>query len=324
MQQTKSGAQSSAPAAPEITEVPAAAYPVMKQKSAFRRFFITARPYLMVAPAMAVFILFLIYPIIYMVYLSFFDWNMIGEMKFIGVQNYTDMFADSDFWQVLGNSIYYMVMVVILQMALSLLLAAYLNKNTRINRILQTVAFTPYITSMVSVAFIWMWMMDSDYGLLNYFLSFFGVEPIGWLSDPAVAMNSLVLVSVWKGLGYNTIIIISAMQAVPGYLYEAAALDKTPKWKSFLKITLPMISPTIFFLALMNIIAALKVFETVNIMTKGGPMNSTNTLVYNIYQYGFQYFEIGYASTLGVALMVVIGIFTLIYFRVLSRRVYYN
>ena len=104
----------------------------------------------------------------------------------------------------------------------------------------------------------------------------------------------------------------------------AAALDKTPRWKAFWKITLPMISPTLFFLALMNIIAALKVFETVNIMTQGGPMNSTNTLVYNIYQYGFDYFKIGYASALGVALMVVIGFFTLIYFRVLSKRVYYN
>ena len=282
------------------------------------------RPYLMVAPAMAVFGVFILYPIFYMIYLSFFDWNLIGEMKYIGLENYTDMLSDKDFWQVLGNSVYYMVMVVIFQMILSLLLAAYLNRNTRVNRILQSIAFTPYITSMVSVAFIWMWLMDSDYGLLNYLLSLIGLGPVGWLSDPKVAMNSLVLVSVWKGLGYNTIIIISAMQSVPGYLYEAAALDKTPRWKAFWKITLPMISPTLFFLALMNIIAALKVFETVNIMTQGGPMNSTNTLVYNIYQYGFDYFKIGYASALGVALMVVIGFFTLIYFRVLSKRVYYN
>lgn len=129
----------------------------------------TLRPYLMVAPAMVIFGLFILYPIFYMIYLSFFDWNLIGEKKFIGVKNYTHMFADADFWQVLGNSVYYMVMVVILQMALSLLLAVYLNKNTRINRILQSIAFTPYITSMVSVAFIWMWMMDSDYGPAQLF-----------------------------------------------------------------------------------------------------------------------------------------------------------
>lgn len=301
-----------------------AAQTQLQKKSLFSKILTAMRPYLMVAPAMAVFGVFILYPIFYMIYLSFFDWNLIGEMKYIGLENYTDMLSDKDFWQVLGNSVYYMVMVVIFQMILSLLLAAYLNRNTRVNRILQSIAFTPYITSMVSVAFIWMWLMDSDYGLLNYLLSLIGLGPVGWLSDPNVAMNSLVLVSVWKGLGYNTIIIISAMQSVPGYLYEAAALDKTPKWKAFWKITLPMISPTLFFLALMNIIAALKVFETVNIMTQGGPMNSTNTLVYNIYQYGFDYFKIGYASALGVALMVVIGFFTLIYFRVLSKRVYYN
>ncbi len=301
-----------------------AAQTQLQKKSLFSKILTAMRPYLMVAPAMAVFGVFILYPIFYMIYLSFFDWNLIGEMKYIGLENYTDMLSDKDFWQVLGNSVYYMVMVVIFQMILSLLLAAYLNRNTRVNRILQSIAFTPYITSMVSVAFIWMWLMDSDYGLLNYLLSLIGLGPVGWLSDPKVAMNSLVLVSVWKGLGYNTIIIISAMQSVPGYLYEAAALDKTPRWKAFWKITLPMISPTLFFLALMNIIAALKVFETVNIMTQGGPMNSTNTLVYNIYQYGFDYFKIGYASALGVALMVVIGFFTLIYFRVLSKRVYYN
>ena len=301
-----------------------AAQTQLQKKSLFSKILTAMRPYLMVAPAMAVFGVFILYPIFYMIHLSFFDWNLIGEMKYIGLENYTDMLSDKDFWQVLGNSVYYMVMVVIFQMILSLLLAAYLNRNTRVNRILQSIAFTPYITSMVSVAFIWMWLMDSDYGLLNYLLSLIGLGPVGWLSDPKVAMNSLVLVSVWKGLGYNTIIIISAMQSVPGYLYEAAALDKTPRWKAFWKITLPMISPTLFFLAPMNIIAALKVFETVNIMTQGGPMNSTNTLVYNIYQYGFDYFKIGYASALGVALMVVIGFFTLIYFRVLGKRVYYN
>ena len=246
-----------------------AAQTQLQKKSLFSKILTAMRPYLMVAPAMAVFGVFILYPIFYMIYLSFFDWNLIGEMKYIGLENYTDMLSDKDFWQVLGNSVYYMVMVVIFQMILSLLLAAYLNRNTRVNRILQSIAFTPYITSMVSVAFIWMWLMDSDYGLLNYLLSLIGLGPVGWLSDPKVAMNSLVLVSVWKGLGYNTIIIISAMQSVPGYLYEAAALDKTPRWKAFWKITLPMISPTLFFLALMNIIAALKVFETVNIMTPG-------------------------------------------------------
>ena len=134
----------------------------------------------------------------------------------------------------------------------------------------------------------------------------------------------MTLIRAWKEVGWDAILYLAALAAIDETQYEAASLDGAGSWQKFWKITLPMISPTLFFLALMNIIAALKVFETVNIMTQGGPMNSTNTLVYNIYQYGFDYFKIGYASALGVALMVVIGFFTLIYFRVLSKRVYYN
>lgn len=291
---------------------------------ALRRLGHKALPYAMVAPAMVVFGLFTIYPIFYMIYLSFFKWNLIGEKVYIGVKNFTDMFANPDFWQVLGNSLYYMVATVFFSIALALLLAVYLKKDTRINRALQSVVFTPYIVSLVSVAFVWMWLMDSDYGLLNYILELLHLPKVGWLEDPKVAMNSLVLVSVWKSLGYNAIILISAMQAVPGYLYEAAALDRAKPATVFFKVTLPMISPSLFFLTLMNIIASLKVFETVNIMTQGGPMNSTNTLVHELYLYGFSYYKIGYASALGVVLMVVIGLFTIAYFWALGRRVHYR
>lgn len=281
-------------------------------------------PYAMVTPAMVVFGLFTIYPIFYMVYLSFFKWNLIGDQVFIGVQNFVNMFANADFWKVLGNSLYYMLATVFFSMVLSLLLALYLKKNTSVNRMLQSVIFTPYVISLVSVAFVWMWLMDSDYGLLNYLLNLVGLPSVRWLESPDVAMNSLVLVSVWKSLGYNTIILISAMEAVPGNLYEAAALDKAKPGSVFFKITLPMISPSLFFLTLMNIISSLKVFETVNIMTQGGPMNSTNTLVYDIYQYGFSYYQIGYASALGVVLMLVIGVFTILYFYALGKKVHYR
>ena len=281
------------------------------------------RPYLMVAPAMVVFGVFIIYPIFYMIYLSFFDWNLIGEMKYIGLENYTDMLGDKDFWQVLGNSVYYMVMVVIFQMVFSLLLAAYLNRNTRTNRILQSIAFTPYITSMVSVAFIWMWLMDSDYGLLNYLLSLIGIDPIGWLSDPKVAMNSLVLVSTWKGLGYNTIIIISAMQSVPGYLYEAAALDKTPKWKAFWKITLPMISPMLFYLIITGFIGAFKAYSDA-VALFGTDLNAAgmNTIVGYVYDmlYGDSGGFPSYASAAAVILFWIILTITCINLLVSRKR----
>ena len=191
-------------------------------------------------------------------------------------------------------------------------------------RLLQSAIFLPYVMPLVSVAFIWVWLMDADYGLLNWLLGLVGLPGIRWLQDSAVAMNSLILVSVWKCVGYNTLIILSAMQGVPGYLYEAARLDKAGPTKTFFKITLPMISPSLFFLTLMNLIACFKMFETVNIMTAGGPANATSTLVYSLYQYGFKFYKLGYASAEGVVLMLIIGACTLVYFGALSKRVHYR
>ncbi|QNK40948.1 carbohydrate ABC transporter permease [Caproicibacter fermentans] len=281
-------------------------------------------PYAMVAPSIAVFCVFILYPIGYMIYLSFFHWNLIGPKTFIGLENYLDLLHDADFWQVMGNSFLYMFLMVSFSLMIPLLLAFTLKQDTRLNKFLQGVLFTPYIVSLVSISYVWMWMMDSDYGLINYLLHLFGMSPVGWLSDPSVALPSLIFVSVWKGIGYNTIIFISSMETIPQYLYEAANLDHAKKHTVFFRITLPMISPTIFFLTLMNIISAFKVFETVNLMTQGGPMNSTNTLVYDIYQYGFQFYKIGYASAMGVVLMGIIGICTVLYFRALSRRIHYR
>jgi len=282
------------------------------------------RPYLMVAPAMSVIAVFSIYPIVYMVYLSFFKWNMMGPKRFIGLQNFVDLIASSEFGQIIGNTLYFVALSVSLSLILSLLVALLLRRNTALNRFLQASIFAPYIISLVSISFIWIWFMDFDYGLLNYVIGLFGLPPVDWLSDPRVSLTSLVIVSVWKGLGFNTLILVSALQTIPAYLYEAALLDKGKPWTVFRSITLPMISPTIFFLALTNIIASFRAFETIAIMTQGGPANSTNTLVYYIYQYGFQFFKIGYASAIGVVMMVIIGAFAIAYFAVLDRRVHYR
>ncbi|WMJ87282.1 carbohydrate ABC transporter permease [Anaerocolumna sp. MB42-C2] len=279
-------------------------------------------PYVMIAPSMILFALFMIYPIIYMVYLSFYKWNLLSEKEFIGFKNYVNMFQNPEFFQVLLTTVKFMVGTVSGSIILALLLALYLKSNTKMNRFLQSIIFTPYIVSLVSIAFIFMWMMDSDLGLFNYILGLLHIPKVRWLDNPQVAIYSLVLVNIWKGIGYYTIIFISALQSIPTYLYEAAKLDKTSKLKTFFRITLPMISPTLFFVTLTGIISGLKVFETIKIMTGGA--NATNTLVYNIYQYGFSFYKIGYASALGVVLMIVIGLMTLLYFKVLSKKVYYS
>ena len=281
-------------------------------------------PYFMVAPSILLLSAFTLYPILYMGWLSTFDWNMIGPKIFVGIQNFQELFSDPAFFQVVGNTFKFTAFYVSSVLFLALWLAACLRGNTQRNALLQNIIFAPYVAPMISVAFIWAWMMDSDYGLMNFMLATVGLPAVRWLDDPKVAMYSLIFVAVWKGVGYNAIILVSAIQTIPVHLYEAAMLDRTKPLKTFLRITLPMISPTLFFLALMDIIAAFKVFETVNVMTSGGPTNSTNTMVFDIYQQGFRFYKMGYASAQGVVLMVIIGVCTLIYFGGLSRRVHYG
>lgn len=283
------------------------------------------RPYGMVAPALIIFLVFSIYPIGYMIYLSFHNWDLINPVKqFVGMNNFKDLINDALFLQVIRNSIVYMIVTVLGSIILGTLLAVFLNKDTRISRILQSVTFAPYVISMVSVAFIWQWIMDADYGLLNYFLNFFGISNIDWLNNTSIAIFSLAVISIWKSLGYNALIILAALKSVPKYIYEAAQIDDTKPMKVFFKITLPMISPSLFFLTIMNIISSFKVFETISLITAGGPMNSTNTLVYYIYEYGFKYNKIGYASAAGVILFLILGVMTIFCFKVLSRKVHYR
>lgn len=296
----------------------------LKNKAKARALFNKILPYLMVAPAMIILATFVIYPIIYMIYLSFFDWNMLSAKTFVGLDNFKNLFADANFIQVLNNTFSYVILTVVGSISIGLAGALYLRENTRINAFLQSVIFVPHVISLVSISFIWLWLMDSNYGLLNYMLELANLNSIQWLESPNNALKSLVLITVWKSAGYNTLMILSAMKGVPDYLYQAASLDKSSKFTTFFKITLPMISPSMFFLILMNLISAFKVFEPIKIITMGGPLNSTNSIVHMIYEYGFNYYKIGYASAIGVVLMGILGLCTIVYFKALDKKVHYR
>lgn len=187
----------------------------------------------------------------------------------------------------------------------------------------QSFVFTPHIISLVSVSFIWMWLFNENYGLLNYLLSFFNISPQRWLSSKQLAMPSIILVAVWKQVGYDTLMLIGGLQSIPSQLYEAASLESKGKLKIFMTITLPMLSPTLFFVLIMNLINAAKAFDTISIMTQGGPVNATNTLVYYIYQQGFSYMQIGRAAAGGVVLFAILMVLTMFYFILLNKRVHY-
>ncbi|MCR8630460.1 carbohydrate ABC transporter permease [Paenibacillus radicis (ex Xue et al. 2023)] len=289
-----------------------------------KRLWEAIRPYIMVLPAMTGIILFVIYPVIYLIKLSFYKYNLMNKdkSKFIGFDNYTEIFTREDFYGALTNTVVYTVGVVGFTMLLSLLIAIWLNKKTRFNAVVQAGIFTPHIISIVSVALVWMWLMEPNHGMLNFLLKAIGLPSSPWLQSSSTAMVSVIIVSVWQNIGYYTLIIVAALQSVPPSIYEAAALDNASRFKMFYKITLPLISPQLFFILIIMTIGSFKVFDTVKIMTAGGPNNATTTLVYYIYE--FRTNSIGYASATGVVLMGIIAILTFIYFRLLSKKVHYQ
>jgi sn-glycerol 3-phosphate transport system permease protein len=283
------------------------------------------RPYAMVAPAIAIFSLFFIYPILYMMYLSMYNWNFISPTKnFVGLQNFSDLLQEKDFIQVITNTTLYTILTVTFIIVFSLLLALWLNRTGVFTSFVQGAIFSPHIVSWVSISMIWAWVMDPQFGLLNWFIGLFGFGKLAWLSSQSTALISLVIVAVWKSLGYNTLVFIAGLQSIPKDIYEAASLDQSKPWTTFSRLILPMLSPTIFFLVIINMIGSFQVFETIAIMTQGGPVNSTNTLVYYIYEYGFRFFKIGYASAAGVLLLFIVGALTIVYFKMMSKRVHYQ
>jgi sn-glycerol 3-phosphate transport system permease protein len=244
------------------------------------------------------------------------------KSKFIGLDNYSQIFSREDFYNALANTVIYTIGVVILTMVFSLLIASWINKKSKLNAIVQAGIFTPHIISIVSIALVWMWIMEPSHGLLNYLFKMFGLPPSQWLQSSKTAMISVIIVSIWHNIGYYTLIIVAALQGIPPSIYEAAELDNASKFKRFYKITLPLISPQLFFILIIMTIGSFKVFDTVKIMTGGGPNGATTTLVYYIYE--FRANSIGYASATGVVLMAVIGLLTFVYFRLLSRKVHYQ
>ena len=307
----------------ERAEVPSVAVAPSPRRHA--GVFTMVKPYLFIAPSLILLAIFWIYPIFNMGYLSLYKWDLISpKMEWVGLANFQKLLSDPQFWQTFANTIIYTVFVVGLGVCIGLLVAVYLKAHTKTNSFLQAVIFSPYVVSLASVALLWMWIMNKDYGLLNSILAAFGIPAVDWLGDTHVALPSLILISVWKSVGYDTLILVSAIQGIPEHLYEAARLDHAGPWTTFRKLTLPMISPTLFFLVIVDVIASLKVFETIQIMTLGGPQNATNTLVFSLYQYGFQFNQVGYAAATGMVLLVLIAIFAAVYFKLLAGRVHYR
>jgi multiple sugar transport system permease protein len=265
------------------------------------------------APALTLLGIFLVFPTIYLGYLSFTGGSFTRSgVHWVGMNNYIRLFLTPDFWQVIVNTLYFMIGTVIPSMVIPLGLAVLLNQSLPLTGLLRTIYFIPSIVSLVAAGLGFRWIFQTD-GAMNGLLANFGIDKIAWLSDPVWAMPVIILLSVWKQIGFNLVVFLAGLQTIPISHYEAAELDGANGWQQFWYITLPGIQPTLIFAAITTAIFTLKSFEQVYIITGGGPLNSTNLLVYYIYDRAFAQFDLGYAAAAAIVLLAFTSV--LVYFQ---------
>lgn len=278
-----------------------------------------------ITPMLIGFTVFVIAPLIATVYLSFCDYSLIKGMSWCGWENYVKLFTnDPTFLISIKNTLYFTILLIPSNLVLCLGLAMLLFKNIKGIGFFRTAIFTPYVTNIVSWALVWKFMLQNDGGFINMVLNAFGLEGTNWLYNTHLVIPIVVLVTLLKGFGMNTIIFIGALQDVPAMYYEAASLDGASKRQQFFKITLPMISPTIFLIIIITMIGSLKVFAQINVLTQGGPGTASYVLVYYIYQIAFKMNKFGYGSAISVILFIVILGLTLLQWSVRKKWVYYE
>jgi multiple sugar transport system permease protein len=281
--------------------------------------------YAFLAPSFIVLAVFTYFPVAYALGLSFFKWRILrGEPTFNGLTNYQLLLTSEDFWQAIWNTVYFAVGSIPTGMAIALFIAILLNRPMRTLALYRTAFFLPTVTSMVAVSVVWMWIYHPDVGLMNYFLDLFHLPAIRWLNDPRWTMPALILLGIWKGMGYNIIIYLAGLQNIPQHLYEAAQIDGANRWQLFRNITWPLLTPTSFLILVMAVINSFQAFTEFHVMTQGGPLGSTTVIVYYLYQQAFQQFNMGYGSALAIILFLIILGLTLIQNRVLGPRVHYQ
>lgn len=279
--------------------------------------------YIFITPQLFGLIFMSLVPTITAFSLMFFEYDVISAPVYNGLQNFKDVFSDELFWISIKNTFYYIILTVPVGTFIALLLANALNK-IRFKLLFRLVYFMPVVTSSVAISMVWVLLYNSDYGLINLMLSYIGIHGPNWLGDTAWAMPAVGIMSIWWGLGYNMVILLSGLQGISSTYYEAAEIDGASKFQQFRKITVPLLSPTLFFVIIMGIIGSFKVFDQAMIMTGGGPLNSTYTMVLHIYKLGFKYFNFGQSSVVSGVLFALIITFTLFQFKFSKKWVHYE
>lgn len=242
---------------------------------------------------------------------------MLSDIKFVGIQNYIELFSSNDFYYILGNTVIFAIATTVFGVIIPLFLACILNSKIKGADFFKTAYFLPFITPMVVLAIVWAWIFDPNIGLMNFILK----TNINWLFEAPWAMIAVIIVSVWKLIGYNMVIFLAGLTAIDSGLYEAAKIDGAGAFRTFCSITVPQLSPTIFFVIIITTISSFQVFDLIYLMTQGGPLDSTNVLVYWLYKSAFEQFNIGQSSAIAYILFVIIFILTIIQWKLKNKWV---
>ncbi|WP_248924164.1 carbohydrate ABC transporter permease [Paenibacillus hamazuiensis] len=281
--------------------------------------------YICLLPALTGSLVFTVYPVFYVIYLSVHQVDLLsGTTKFVAFGNYMRLLRTPDFLQVLGNTLVYTLLTVAVSCSLALVVAVMVNRPGKFHAFIQTAVFSPHIIPLVSISLLWQWLMEKDSGLLNGILQGVGLPKLLWIDSPDTALMSLMLVAVWKSLGFNVVLFVAGMQSIPGQTLEAARLDGAGPAVLMRRIVIPLLSPTLFFALTVNMIGSFQVFDSVKVMTGGGPGNASNVLVHWIYQTGFEFFRFGDASAGAVILFLLVSLLAALNFGILKSRIHYQ
>ena len=280
--------------------------------------------WLFILPALIPLIVFWIYPILKSIYISFTDWDyMSTSYNFVFLDNFRALFQDQRFYDALWNTVVFTIGTLFPTIVFGLLLALLLQKAFRGSGIIKFILFSPWITPTVAVSIVWTWIYNPDSGIANVILNFFGIPGLQWIKSSQTAMLAVIIMTVWKSLGYAMIFYLSALEKVPKELYEASGMDGAKTWQRFRDVTLPCISPTTFFLMIITMVNSLQAYDQIQILTQGGPSGSTRTLLYMYYQLGFEEFNMGQASAVAIVLIAITVLLSVIQFVGSKKWVHY-
>ncbi|XID93907.1 carbohydrate ABC transporter permease [Paenibacillaceae bacterium WGS1546] len=285
-----------------------------------------AAGYLFILPSLVGFTVFVFLPMLAIFVLAFMDYGISGQPMFNGLHNFLGIVNDPRTWTVYGNTLLFTIFAVSGNVLLGLAAAVFLNRKfpQLVRTLFRSAFFFPSLVGLVYVSIIWQYLYQKDVGVINYYLGLLGIDKIGWLSSSGWVLTSIVVMDVWKNFGMSMLILLAGLQGVPGSYLEAAKIDGAGALKSFINITLPLLSPILLFVITMNLTGALRVFDSIVVLTKGGPGDASRSIVMLIYEKAFQSYDFGYASALSVTLLLVIGVVTLFHFWASRRWVHYE